>query len=341
MSQSVVYKRINLVCLAILFFFACHAEAALLRVRMPYESATVGSIISVPLTAETETAVNAISATIQFPNFIKPISVSYAGTPVSLWIVPPTIDSENNTVTAEGIILDEGLVGSADVLSIQMRVVGPGEGYVTLLDGSLLARDGTGTNVLGSLEDSARFVVSFGEEGVTALPVGEPPEKSEVLAPKITRYSSRIKTLEDFFVEGTTLGDATVHIALELDNTTERFDTTSDAEGHFYFRYPLSGSEGALRSSTDTVGKNFLATAFTIQGLEYQFWVWAERGAVITPETTPAGIALEGVSWKALSLSVNPSTLLIIIAALAGFLVTTALGLFILRALNKNNGAKR
>lgn len=335
MSQRVVQKGIKLLLLGVLLFSASHAEAILVRVRLPRESATVGTIITAPLSVETDTAVNALSVTLQFPDFIKPLSVSYAGTPVSLWIVPPTIDVTQNTLTAEGIILGSGFVGNADMFSIQMRVVGPGEGYVTLLEGSLLARDGKGTNILNSLDSSARFVASIPSEGVETLPVAQEITDSDLLAPKITRYSSRIKNVQDFFVEGETYPNAVVHVGFALDNMTEIFETTSTATGHFDFKYPTPTEQAQLLKASGPLRP--LAAAFTINGLEYEFWVWAEKDGLVTPKTTPLGVALEGFSWGTLSIAIDPSTLLIVIAALLGLIITSLFGVAIIRAINRKN----
>lgn len=321
------YAALGFLCL----FFSAHA--ATLQTQVPQESATIGSIITIPVVLFTDEPANAVSATVAFPDFLQPLSVTTVGSPISLWIVPPGVDASANTVTAEGIILGEGVSGQATIFSVQVRVTRAGEGYVTFKKASVLARDGFGTNLLGGIENEQRFVASISPDGVTALPVAETVVDTDPVAPVITRYSSRIKNLEDFFVEGKTYGDARVHIAISIDNITEQHEVMSDRTGNFRFTYPRA--EASERQSLYDMRENFSAAVFTVVGLEYEFWVWAEKDGVVTPETTVLGVAVEGFSWSSLSAVLDPTSLLIIVFALLGFIVTILFGLMIVRALKK------
>ncbi len=321
----------------LLLLLPASSDAATIQVLPPQESAVVGSIVSVPVTFSTEDPVNAVSAVIAFPSFLEPISVTVVGSPISLWIVAPSINAPANTVAAEGIILGEGIVGTATLLTVQARVRGPGEGYVFFERAAVLAHDGLGTNILENIDDGKRFFASVPQDPRVALPIAEPVLDGAPTAPVITRYSSRVRNIEDFFVEGRTYADARVFIAIRLQGITEQHETMSDRTGNFRFTYPKSDSI-SFGESLKNVQSRLSAAVFTLEGIEYEFWVWAEKDGTRTPETHTLGVAVEGFSWDAFSVVLDPTTLLIIVLALLGFLFVAFFGLAIIRAVRKGKG---
>lgn len=330
-------KEKNSLLALLLLSLAFPAHAATLRMILPRETAAVGSIVAIPMVVVTDEAINAVSAKVVFPQFLEPISVTTVDSPISLWIQAPAVSAGNRTLTAEGIILEDGFTGTSTLLTVQARVTKAGSGYVSFTEGAVLARDGKGTNILENLETSARFVASILSDGVTALPVAQTNtsvDGGEPIAPIITRYSSRIKTVDDFFVEGKTYPDARIFVALELHDVTEQYETQSDKDGFFKFFYPVK-KQASLGESIETFRRRAGAAVFTLEGIEYQFWIWAEKGDFVTPKTEATGVAVEGFSWKDFSVVVDPTTLLIVAASLLGFIITALFGVGIIRALKK------
>lgn len=116
------------------------------------QSVGVGSAISVPITLSTAAgeSANAVSARVQYPpELLKLVSVSKAGSIVSIWPGEPTYSTASATVEFEGIILNPGWSGSNGIiLTLTFEALRAGTAEVSFAGASVLANDGKGTNIL-------------------------------------------------------------------------------------------------------------------------------------------------------------------------------------------------
>jgi len=165
-----------------LFLVATPALAATLFFSPSAGTYLVGRNFTVNvMTTSSEQAMNAAEGVVHFPTDLLDIaSVSKTGSIFSLWVQEPSFSNSGSVGNArfEGVVLNPGFVGAnAKILSVTFRVKAAGTATVTFASGSVLANDGSGTNILTSL-GSATFNLqpSAGEPPV----VGGLPEKPTI-----------------------------------------------------------------------------------------------------------------------------------------------------------------
>ena len=164
---------------------AVSAEAATLFFSQSADSYGVGSTFSVGVyTGSSDQAMNAASGVVSFPSDkLEVVSLSKTGSIFSLWVQEPSFSNSGGTVSFEGIVLNPGFMGgSGKILTITFRAKAPGEANLSFTSGSVLANDGTGTNILTGLRTAIINIDS------KSLPVGTPPAEettSEGKAPTI------------------------------------------------------------------------------------------------------------------------------------------------------------
>ncbi len=132
-------------------------------------------------------AINAISGEISFPTDLLSVSsISKAGSIIKLWPEEPHYSNAEGTVQFEGVILNPGFSGSSGVvLSVTFVPKKSGNADLTYTSGSVLANDGEGTNVIGSMGE-AHFTIRLVD--AIAQPSIEKPlaVKNSLNAPVIT-----------------------------------------------------------------------------------------------------------------------------------------------------------
>ena len=109
------------------------------------------------------TPVNAFSGKITFPaDQLEFSSIEITDSVVSFWVKNPTYDEASNIISFEGVVLDQyGFREQrGELFSIVFRSLKEGEPGISFVSGSILAHDGNGTNVLGSLRGSSIQIVA-------------------------------------------------------------------------------------------------------------------------------------------------------------------------------------
>ena len=99
-------------------------------------------------------AINAVDVRIKFPpDKLQVINPSAGTSFVSLWLQQPTFSNKDGTVSFVGGVPEKGIKTSAGLVStITFRARAPGRAVVEITDRSaILAADGKGTNILGSI----------------------------------------------------------------------------------------------------------------------------------------------------------------------------------------------
>jgi len=164
-------------CIALLAFiliFPPSTSAATLNISPAGATVSVGSTITATVfVASADQAMNAIDATVSFPNdLLQVVSVSKSNSILSLWVQDPTFSNTNGTISFSGVVPNPGYTGArGQVLTIQLRGKKAGLGTVSLLPSSqVLANDGNGTNILNN-SSSASITVTSAPQAVETPPI--------------------------------------------------------------------------------------------------------------------------------------------------------------------------
>jgi len=187
---NLIKQNFQVACIAIALFLvsAVAADAAALRITPDTGVYQVGSTFTARVQIATQgQSVNAAEGTIKFnPNELSVVSVTRSGSIFNLWVTEPAFSNSAGTVNFSGGV-PTGYSGSVgNVLSITFRVTNAGSPRVTFTDGSVLANDGRGTNVLTSMTGG-----SYTAQAASAAPVAE---VIEYVAPANTPAAPRINS---------------------------------------------------------------------------------------------------------------------------------------------------
>lgn len=153
MEKKIV--QINILILLILFIaivaFPIDVRAATLSIEPQSGSYRVGSLISVTMyVSSSDQAMNAITSTILFPkDRLEVTSILKEGSIVNLWIREPSFSNITGQISLEGVVLNPGFTGAkGKLLTIIFRTKVSGDAAIRVIAASVLANDGSGTNIL-------------------------------------------------------------------------------------------------------------------------------------------------------------------------------------------------
>ena len=149
------------------------SQAASLQVSPATGVYQVGSTFTVQVRVQTNgESINASEGTLKFnPNELSVVSVSRTSSIFNLWVAEPTFSNTAGTVTFSGGV-PTGYTGAVgNVLSVTFRVKNAGSPRVSFTDGSVLANDGRGTNVLTAMNGGS----------YTAQATGAAPEPERIV----------------------------------------------------------------------------------------------------------------------------------------------------------------
>lgn len=226
----------------------------------------VGDRITISIqAASADQAVNAVSGAVSYPeSLLDVVSVSKEGSIVNLWTDDPHVAS-GGKVLFEGVILNPGYQGAAGRLfSVTFEGKRAGTATLSFSEGSLLANDGLGTNILGSL-GSRTF--SIGESLPYVAGVPEVEESGRLAAlPVITEYSQSVESKDDIYVKGKGEPNALTKIAFKdvsvksvgerligiLQTKKKRLDEVlvkNDASGGFEYISPKNLAAGVYNAT--------------------------------------------------------------------------------------------
>lgn len=113
---------------------------------------SVGDAIVVKIQVKSDVSINAISSKIHFSkDIISLSSISKSNSLINLWAKEPRYSNNEGEASLEGVILN-GYVGKeGNVVSLIYKANREGQAEIRLLDTSILANDGDGTNVFSGL----------------------------------------------------------------------------------------------------------------------------------------------------------------------------------------------
>ncbi len=121
-----------------------------------------------------EESMNAASGVISFStDKLEVVSLSKTGSIMSLWVQEPSYSNQNGTINFEGVVLNPGYQGAqGNLLTITFKAKAVGQASAKFTSGTVLANDGSGSNILSGM-GSGSFVISSGSAAETT--VAAPP----------------------------------------------------------------------------------------------------------------------------------------------------------------------
>jgi hypothetical protein len=164
------YVQVVGIAVVLLLLSATAVDAASLRITPDTGVYQVGGTFTARVQIATQgQAVNAAEGTIKFnPNELSVVSVTRSGSIFNLWVTEPTFSNSAGTINFSGGV-PTGYSGSVgNVLSVTFRVKNAGSPRVSFTDGSVLANDGRGTNILTSMNGG-----SYTANAASTAPVAE------------------------------------------------------------------------------------------------------------------------------------------------------------------------
>lgn len=176
------------VILLVLFLAPLTSFAATLSLSPSTGVYTTGSTFTVRAVVNTQgKPVNAAEGTIKFnPAEVTVVSVDRSGSIFNLWVTEPTFSNSAGTISFSGG-MPSGYTGSAGtIFSITFRTTNASNARVNITNGSVLANDGMGTNVLSSMNG--------GTYTIGAASVSPTPEVVEYVAPANTPGAPQIQS---------------------------------------------------------------------------------------------------------------------------------------------------
>ncbi len=190
---------------ALLFFFALflfpeYVEAATISFSPSSGSYKVGQTFSVGVyVGSGDQAMNAVEGVIAFPrDLVEVTALSKGGSILNLWVQEPTYSNTNGTVSFEGIVYNPGFTGSVGkIITITFRAKASGTAAVSFSNGSVLANDGAGTNILSQL-GRGNYTIGDGEvKPPTTIPLPQAPKVTSATHPDQSKwYANNNPTFE-------------------------------------------------------------------------------------------------------------------------------------------------
>ena len=150
-SLKILYLLIALVGL---FLLSAHAASAATLSLSPGTGVyTSGSTFTVNVRVNTQgEEINAAEGTLKFnPNELSVVNVSRASSIFNLWVAEPAFSNSTGNITFSGGSPSGYSGGGGTVMSVTFRAAGAGSARVSFTNGSVLANDGRGTNVLTNM----------------------------------------------------------------------------------------------------------------------------------------------------------------------------------------------
>jgi hypothetical protein len=164
--------------ISFVFLFPFFTHAADLSISPSSGSYSVGKTFPVNIFVSTPSdSINAVSGTLTFPSDkLQVVSVSKISSILTLWVSDPSYSNSDGTVNFEGVVPNPGFIGSSGrVVTVNFKVIAAGAGSVKWSAGSVLANDGSGTNVLHNLNTANFTLVAGGSAPVVAPPTAVVP----------------------------------------------------------------------------------------------------------------------------------------------------------------------
>lgn len=165
---------------SIFFGYAMQVNGATITITPASGQYTVGQTMTVDFLLSTpQQAANAASVDLKFPqDKMRVTNLSKDSSIISYWVSEPSFSNTTGVVNFEGIIPNPGFQGSnAPLLTISFEILDVGTAPLNITDGSVLANDGNGTEILTNLGTANyTFIAIAATPTPTPTPTPSPAE---------------------------------------------------------------------------------------------------------------------------------------------------------------------
>jgi len=257
------YRFVNLLptlVLAVIIFFPSYALAASLQASPNTGVYQLNSTFTVKVAVNSDgQSINAAEGTLKFnPAELSVVSVSRSTSVFNLWVTEPTFSNSAGTVTFSGGS-PTGYTGSGGaVFTVTFKSLVAGTSRISFTQGSVLANDGRGTNVLSAMNGGTYTIQAAATQPVPEVIEYVAPANTPA-APKITSSTHGDPTLwstkkqavlewslpADIVALRTLLDSAPTAVPTKVYDTPIRTINIDDLpEGESYFHLQFKNDEG-------------------------------------------------------------------------------------------------
>lgn len=191
----------------LVMFNVADASSASLYFGIVPKSVQEGDIVTVSIRVKDKNEpINAVSGVVSFPeNLLKVVSISKEKSLITLWTQEPKI--ERGRIPFEGVVLNPGFQGDNGlVFQVTFKAKNTGQVNLSFAEGSVLANDGLGTNVLSFLSGTNFRITGASIKPGLSLPqnsIVQIPTKNKIVKlPVITNFSMATTVKTTFFLFG-------------------------------------------------------------------------------------------------------------------------------------------
>lgn len=163
-------------------FFTLPVQAASLSISPGTRSLITGESFAVNvLVVSPDQSINAAEGTISFPpDKLQAVSLATNDSIFNLWVKEPSFSNALGIIDFSGVILQPGFSGVAGkIFTVSFKTRKAGSAPVAFINGSVLANDGKGTNILEGFGDANYFLVARPIPSPTSAPPLEKPSLNE------------------------------------------------------------------------------------------------------------------------------------------------------------------
>src|SRR3989338_2384243 len=245
------YKK--LIFLACVFYFTLPGltQAATLELSPASNSMQAGQNITLTIVAQSSEAINAVTSSLSFPaDLLSVVSISKAGSGLTLWVQEPKYSNAAGTIDFRGIVPDPGISGRTRILVVQFHAKKTGTASVRFDSSAVLANDGQGTNVLIGTAPSTIVITPASpaptpaaqEAPATSAVQEEPsaPKKPLFEPPVITQYQNVAREYGPLPVSGTSKHTGS-SIAVHFVSGNIKIKGTASVDPSGNFKYVHTG----------------------------------------------------------------------------------------------------
>jgi hypothetical protein len=146
-------------------------------------------------------AINAVSGSITFPgDLIQISSISRDNSILNIWTHDPNVS--RNKISFEGVILNPGYTGQGgSIFHIVFQAKKTGNATVSFNEGSILANDGLGTNIINGLNSTSFNIIASGALDLIR-PIAKTNNNKLLALPVITEYSQSVLSKDSAYLKG-------------------------------------------------------------------------------------------------------------------------------------------
>ena len=322
-NKKGIFNKLGML-LLVLMFIPIFANAASLGISPSTISRTVGSTFSTVIyLSSSDKAANAASGIVTFPkDKLEVVSISKSNSVINLWVQEPTFSNSQGDIHFEGIVLNPGYTGNnGTVLTVTFRTKSAGTANIKFLSGSVLANDGSGTNILvglGSANASIKEVpppqdvIEEKPKAKVKIEVPETPKKEEVTevedvtvflpeVPVITYYQEEIESGGLIKIQG--IADPGVDVKIKIIKSGEPVQqkiVRSTGSGNFLIAMDPVSQPGVytfIAQAVDEAGNSSNETSpFTVIVNQKWFDGFLESILKYLTLTVVLGMSLVGVT---------------------------------------------